>query len=429
MSRLGPLSSVDGTFGEDGTALEQRHSHCAESLSDRLPPAAEEMLRRETHQMIAVLTRLQQDYAICLKAEVECYESLAIFADNLAYLKAAIQQGSWSDATALVAGIKEDVSTLRKYIDAAEAQVNKVAQPALQNIKNEKWWLDVKLAILESQVTEGILVGLTRLGIWGTSAAAVGFLAHGVSALIAASFPGTVTIPAGSTIMAPVGPTTFVPEVMTTSFTYAAAEPIYAAVFGPAFWGLAAFLGLLVKLDEASVAAVREWFRRHRSSARAALDRAEEHFEKFIERARALADQKENLDNVSKLLDAIQANCKNAEVLSEKGAGSVLMQSRLLKHKCRVEDLLTEIEEHLQALHRLTLTRPVPAQLPGTNELPHLEQVSDKLRSSGIATSSFATSSSATAAHPERRSHRQRLRLKKWRGSVQIPTPEVSDCD
>eukprot|EP00401_Gymnodinium_catenatum_P082987 CAMPEP_0117565876 /NCGR_PEP_ID=MMETSP0784-20121206/56799_1 /TAXON_ID=39447 /ORGANISM="" /LENGTH=204 /DNA_ID=CAMNT_0005363693 /DNA_START=33 /DNA_END=647 /DNA_ORIENTATION=- len=202
---------------------------------------------------------------------------------------------------------------------------------------------------------------------------------------------------------------------------------------------------LLLELDEASVAAVRDWFQRHRSSSRAALERAESHFEDFIQRARLFAEQKENLDEASKLLTKIQAHCENGSAISAGQLDSALLQSRLGTHKVRVEELLSRLDRHLEDLrlnaimqHRRLKDEETASSLAPEdsgeqaepNDPTHIAQLDEQAEPNELGEQVEPDESDepqAELSRPMRRSHRQRKRANKWRRSVQISTPEADD--
>ena len=78
---------------------------------------------------------------------------------------------------------------------------------------------------------------------------------------------------------------------------------------------------------------------------RGALDRAEEHFELFLERVKLLKGQTEQLDALKEDLDTILVNRENASLLTNPGE---LVQGRLQKQKRRVHALLCQLEARLR---------------------------------------------------------------------------------
>jgi len=392
---------------------------------------AQETIISETRHMVAVLAEMQQAYDICLEADSKCREAAHLFNDDVACLKDVIQEDNWTDAKALLEVLKLDLTRLTQRIQDSSAIVEDVAGPALHRISQERWWLDVKRMVVENRALEHVLVWLTRLALWGSA----GFLViKGAMLLILALPHGTFAIPAipaagtGPTIA--VGP--FVPSAGQVLIVPYAVPEVLVGLW-PSLAGLFGLLRALVNADHTTTEAIRCWFRRHRESALGALDRAEQCFNEFIESTKNRESQTEAMKLMAQLLDDLSGNCENAGILQQSvdATCSVRLQARLEMLKTRAEDLVLQLEGHLEILcgpNRSAMVveeaRSDPQERASSSSRPDPDynNVED-----GQSEQVDEGSHRQCRSHCQHRSHRQRTRQKKWRNSVQILTPDQSD--
>lgn len=131
---------------------------------------------------------------------------------------------------------------------------------------------------------------------------------------------------------------------------------------------------------------------------RGALDRAEEHFELFLERVKLLKGQTEQLDALKEDLDTILVNRENASLLTNPGE---LVQGRLQKQKRRVHALLCQLPDgggKLEAAAIISPFRDADGQCPGRRSSTKSRQlVARRNRSWTPASSKPSLAASAVA--------------------------------
>jgi len=256
--------------------------------------------------------------------------------------------------------------------------------------------------------------------------------AYGAAVLIA-SLP-VITVPAfGAPIMG-VMPT--VPAGATLSIPTAVlgALPIGAGTYV----GLFRFVEQLIRLDEACVGAVRRWYRHFHSSASAALTRAEQEFERFIERAELLRNHAETLQEVSTLLGELSANCETAGELHPTlhRTGSQVLSGRVADCKVTVQSLVAQIEGHMSLLsmeaagaaHLSMADGEHAVGEAGDGESCAPVDGEDGAHVEGEDGGGEDGERAIESMDPRRRKgHRQRRRANKWKASVRIRTPQHLD--